>query len=128
MNDGIDLVYIKPSNMPNNTNDRTADFYCKGSCGGPIIELTAYEYNPTPKFLESVVVPGQTVKIGRVQIDSVDNLLLGETETSAQGRFTWHTDLNAVGQAITGVSEFRGPIGQAEFRKQPDGAWVCVSH
>lgn len=93
---------------------------------GPIA-LATYEYSFTPKFREFLDDSGQKLKVGQVQFDSVDKLLLAEMgETSAEGQYTWHIDYNAVGQAIYGTEGSHG-TGRAVFRKQPDGAWVCVS-
>ena len=112
-NEGINLV-------PDELN--THGFYGKGPSGAPI-ELTTYEYTFLPKFLESVDVAGKTLRGGPFQIDSVTNLLLGETATFATASFSWHVNYNAAGQAITGVAENHGTT-HVTFRKQPDGTWV----
>jgi hypothetical protein len=67
------------------------------------------------------------LKLGQVHVDSIDNLLLGDTETSAEAEYTWHIDYNAVGTAVMGQIKKQG-TGHVHFRKQPDGAWVCASY
>jgi hypothetical protein len=89
-----------------------------------IITLTTYRYLLTKKF--DGITPDGLVKIGQYHVDSVTNLLL-DTDVSAWGNYAWHIDYNEIGQAITGVKSTSG-TGQAEFRKQPDGNWVCFSH
>jgi hypothetical protein len=89
-----------------------------------IITLKTYRYLLTKKF--EGVAPDGTVTVGRFHVDAVTNLLL-DSEISASGQFTWHIDHNEVGEAIYGTKSASG-TGRAEFRKQPDGTWVCVSH
>jgi hypothetical protein len=93
--------------------------------------LTTYTYNLTTKFGNLLVntPAGRLVKVGdRAQVDSVDELLLGEMgETIAEGKFTWHLVYNEAGAAIFATDGENG-TGRAVFRKQPDGAWICKSH
>jgi len=91
------------------------------------VTLTVYKYFFTPKFRNFIEGSGQKLKVGQVRFDNVDKLFLGETgDTSAEGQYAWHIDYNAIGQAVYGSEGSHG-TGRAVFRKQPDGAWVCVS-
>jgi hypothetical protein len=87
------------------------------------IGIPQYTYSFSSK-LQNLLVPSRNaVKTGHVEVDSVEQLLLGVTDTMAQGQFKWHVHLNDVGQAVTHQSDLAG-TGSAEFRKQPDGDWV----
>jgi hypothetical protein len=96
----------------------------RGKSSSDQIKIPVYTYTLSPKFLAMVPTPGITaVKAGPVQVDSVDNLLLGPTETMAEGRFKWHMDFNPVARVLTGKPGQSG-YGSIEFGKQPDGNWV----
>jgi len=85
--------------------------------------LTTYRYLLTEKLKTT---SDGMVTIGKFRVDSVTNLLL-DTDVSASAQYTWHVDYNNIGQAIMGKTSTSG-TSSAEFRKQPDGNWVCVSH
>jgi hypothetical protein len=91
------------------------------------IKLTFYSYSFSSEFREKMVAPdSKSVRVGRLQVDSIDNLLLETTDTEATGEYKWHVDLNDVGRAIYGKPRTEGS-SRVRFRKQPDGDWVCVS-
>ena len=87
-----------------------------------------YQCSPTQDVFKFVIdsTPDGMLKLGDVHVDSVDNLFLGDTDTSAEGEYTWHVDYNDMGRAVMGEIKKQGS-GHVHFRKQPDGTWVCDS-
>ena len=83
-----------------------------------------YKYEFTPKFMD-LTLPGGVVKIGRQRVVSIDNLLL-DTETVASGKAKIHTEINDVARALGAKQDIDKDVS-VQFRKQPDGNWVCVA-
>lgn len=89
-----------------------------------VLPNSLYKYEFTPKFMD-LTLPGGVVKIGRQRVVSVDNLLL-DTETVASGKAKIHTEINDVARALGAKGDIDKDVS-VQFRKQPDGNWVCVA-
>lgn len=90
------------------------------------MELTAYTYSFTPEF-QKYAATEQTLKIGKIEIDDVSNLLLRGTVTEAGGSYAWHMKYNALGNAMF-ASDGEHGTGTVFFEKRPDETWACSAH
>jgi hypothetical protein len=97
-----------------------------GKSAGGEIRVNRYTYTFSTKFAEAVAEPSQTIKAGKIQVDSIDQLLLG-SETMAGGKVNWHVNFNEVARTLAGEPEKRG-VGTVLFGKQPDGTWVVANY
>jgi hypothetical protein len=117
--DGIRLTGI-PYGM---TSSSRLSFYCPTRAADLVFE--EYTYSFTPLFLEHSV--GRSIRAGAVQVDSVSGLLLGMTETSAEGTYFWSVKHNPAAQALSGRDASYGS-DKVMFRKQPDGKWIAADY
>lgn len=93
----------------------------EGNVTGPDIQQEVYVYTWTDK-LPKDTISGPTLKLGHLEVDSCQNLLLG-SETAATASCKTHVKLTSAAAVIFG-SKSTDQIMQASFGKQPNGTWV----
>lgn len=85
----------------------------------------SFNYELTPK-LQQLIVSGNTVRIGKVNVVAVDDLLMDDPY-HARGNITVRPEFNEYWRATdTGWSPPYHFGSIAMFQKQVDGAWTCV--
>ena len=109
--DGNNVVLNGPLNM-------------SGALSQPPISMTQFQYKFSPTFTAQEL-PGLKMAIGKVNVLDVTNLLLG-SDVDAHGDYRIHIVFNDLGKAISGKPDLT-TTGIANFQKQPDGNWICVS-
>lgn len=97
----------------------------QGAAGHGSIEQEQYQYGWSAKFPIDAL-DGASLKLGHVEIDSCDDLLLGSSDTNASCTVKWHVDLESAQKAVMGNERVSGTM-RAQFRKQPDGKWLVES-
>jgi hypothetical protein len=86
----------------------------------------SFSYELTPKLLQ-LIVSGNIVRIGKLNVVAVDDLLLDDTN-HAHGRITVRPEFNEYWRATdTGWVPPYDFGNTAMFQKKVDGDWTCVS-
>ena len=98
----------------------------RGTAGHGSVEQEMYIYKWAAKFPQDALMSQFDVKLGHVEVDGCDRLLLGSSDTNASGIVKWHVALKDAQKALMGTERLDGTV-PAAFRKQPDGKWAIDS-
>ncbi|HTQ53181.1 MAG TPA: hypothetical protein VMI94_01905 [Bryobacteraceae bacterium] len=120
--DIIQGSFHTPRTLLDNGSDEPVTF--RGRVTGADIQQEVYVYAWTDK-LPKEAVSGAMLKLGHLEVDSCERLLLA-SETTATASCKTHVKLTTAAEAIFGQRPTDESV-QVSFGKQPNGNWVCTN-